>query len=184
MECSSPGGGGGAGLNLCYWPEDLTTGGSTSYGGVLGDWCAEGHGMDPVVMAAGTAVVSAMATSAWQQARDGAVALWHRAHPDGAEQISRDLEVVRAEVLQARRDGDVSTEQALAGAWQAGLQRLIRQDPALSGEVRRLLDEHLLPALSAGEQARVHSIIQIASAADHSTIYQAGRDITGRPSSS
>jgi hypothetical protein len=137
--------------------------------------------MDPVVTAAGTAVVSAMATSAWQQARDAVVALWRRAHPEKAGQVSRDLEVLRAEVLRARRDGDADTEQALAGAWQAGLQRLIRQDPALAGAVRQLLDEHLIPALSAEEQARVHAVIQTARASGHSTIYQAGHDIIGRP---
>jgi hypothetical protein len=141
----------------------------------------KGAGMDPIVVAAGTAVVAAMTTSAWQQARDGVVALWRRAHPDKAEQVSKDLELVRAEMLQARRDGDLSTEQALAGTWQTELQRLIRRNPALTGEVRRLLDEHLLPVLSVEEQARVHSIIQIADATDHSTIYQAGRDITGHP---
>ena len=140
--------------------------------------------MDPIVMAAGTAVVSAMATSAWQQARDGVVALWRRVHPDRAEQVSEDLEVVRDEVLRARLNGDASTEQALAGEWRAGLQRLIRQDPSLAGEVRRLLDERLLPALSAEEQARVHSIMQVASATDHSTVYQAGHDIIGPPQSS
>lgn len=140
--------------------------------------------MDPMAMAAGSAVVSAMATSAWEQAREAVVTLWRRAHPDEARQVSEDLDVVRAEVLQARRDGDAGTEQALAGAWQAGLQRLIRQDPALTVEVRRLLEQHLLPVLSAEEQGQIHSVTQRASATGNSTIYQAGRDIIGRPSRS
>jgi hypothetical protein len=136
--------------------------------------------MDPIAMAAGTAVVSAMATSAWEQARDAVLALWRRVYPDKAGQVSEDLQVLRAEVVKARSDGDASAEQALAGAWQTGLQRMIRQDPSLTVEVLRLLQEHLLPLLSAGEQTRVRSIIQRASATGHSTIYQAGRDITGR----
>ncbi|GAA0387622.1 hypothetical protein GCM10009530_43350 [Microbispora corallina] len=135
--------------------------------------------MDPIVVAAGTAVVSAMATSAWETARDGVVALWRRAHPDKAEQAGAELEVVRAEVVQARRDGDADTEQALAGEWQSKLQRLVRTEPALADEVRRLLEEYLMPALAADEQTRVRSIIQTANATGrHNTIYQAGGNIT------
>lgn len=137
--------------------------------------------MDPIVVAAGTAVVSAMATSAWETARDAVVALWRRAHPEHAEraeQAGEELEVVRAEVVQARRDGDAGTEQALAGEWQSKLQRLVRNDPALAEQVRRLLEERLLPALAADEQTRIRSIIQTANATGNSTIYQAGGNIT------
>ena len=137
--------------------------------------------MDPIVMAAGTALVSAMATSAWEQARDAAVVLWRRAHPDKAEQVGKDLEVVRAEVLEARREGDVGTEQALAGAWQAELQRLVRQDSALAGEVRRLLEEQLVPALPRDEQTRIGKLVMKAQASGNARVFQAGRDqhITG-----
>lgn len=38
--------------------------------------------MDPILVAADTALVGAMATDTWQQARAGAVALWRRLHPD------------------------------------------------------------------------------------------------------
>ncbi|GAA3073758.1 hypothetical protein [Streptosporangium carneum] len=134
--------------------------------------------MDPIVVAAGTAVISAMATSVWETVRDAVVALWRRLHPDKAEQIGEDLEVVRAEIVQARSSGDVSAEQALAGEWQSKLQRLVRNDPALAHEVQRLLEEHLVPALAADEQTRIRTIIQTAHATDHSTIYQAGGDIT------
>ena len=133
------------------------------------------------MMAAGTALVSAMATSAWEQARDAVVALWRRAYPDKAEQVGKDLEMVRAEVLQARREGDAGAEQALAGAWQAELQRLVRQDVALAGEVRRLLDERLVPALSGDEQTRIGKLVMKAEASGHARVFQAGRDqhITG-----
>lgn len=138
----------------------------------------KGARMDPIVVAAGTAVVSAMATGAWETARDAVVALWRRAHPEHAERTSEELEAVRAEVIQARRDGDTATEQALAGEWQNKLRRLVRNDPALAEQVRRLLEEHLLPALAADEQTRIRSIIQTANATGSSTIYQAGGNIT------
>ncbi|MFF4775836.1 hypothetical protein ACFY05_23575 [Microtetraspora fusca] len=130
--------------------------------------------MDPIVVTAGTVMVSAMATRAWETVRDAVGALWRRVHPDKAEQARADLEVVRAEVVQARRDGDAGTEQALAGESQSKLQRLVRNDPAPAGEIQRLLYDHLMPALTADEQACIRSIIQTATARDHSTIYQAG----------
>lgn len=137
-----------------------------------------GCGMDPIVMAAGTAVVSAMATSAWEQARDAVVALWHRSHSDKAGQVGEELAVVRAEVLTARREGDAGVEQELENEWRAELQRLLRRDPAIATEVRRLLEEQLAPLLADDDRTRVRSVVQTASATGHSTIYQAGRDIT------
>ncbi|MEV0999306.1 hypothetical protein [Nonomuraea sp. NPDC050202] len=131
--------------------------------------------MDRIVVAAGKALVSAMATDGWQAARDSAVSLWRRARPAEAEAVGAELEIVRGQVLEARADGDEDTERALAGPWQLRLQALLREDPAMAVEIQRVLDEVLRPA-PAG-QARVGSIVMEAKAGGQSRIYQAGQDM-------
>ncbi|UBU16096.1 hypothetical protein [Nonomuraea gerenzanensis] len=132
--------------------------------------------MDPIVLAAGTALVAAMATDAWEAARDGAVALWRRARPAEVEVVGAELEGVRGQVLEARADGDEDTERALAGSWQIKLQALLRADPALAVEIQRVLDEVLRPALASDEQGSARSVVMKAKASDQARIYQAGRD--------
>lgn len=61
--------------------------------------------MDGIVTAAGTAVVSAMATSAWEQARDAVVAWWREVHARHAEDMGAELEATRSQVLAARDKG-------------------------------------------------------------------------------
>jgi hypothetical protein len=134
--------------------------------------------MDPIVLAAGTALVTAMATDAWQSARDGAVALWRRARPEQAEVVEAELTEVREQVLRARGEGDADTEQALTGSWQVRLQQLLRTDPSLAGELRRVLDEVLTPALQPADQDRIGSLVMTATASGHGRVYQAGRDQT------
>ncbi|MEV4365298.1 hypothetical protein ACWEPL_30035 [Nonomuraea sp. NPDC004186] len=132
--------------------------------------------MDPIVLAAGTALVTAMATDAWQQARAGAVALWRRFRPDQADAVEIELAEVRTQVLAARCDGDDDTERALAGSWQVRLAQLLRADPALAEELRRVLDEDLTPVLPQAEQEQIASIVMKATASGHGRVYQAGRD--------
>ncbi|TYB61881.1 hypothetical protein FXF51_27860 [Nonomuraea sp. PA05] len=132
--------------------------------------------MDPIVLAAGTALVAAMATDAWQAARDGAVNLWQRARPGEAEAVGAELASVRGQVLDARADGDEDTERALAGSWQIRLAALLRADPAMAVEIQRVLDEVLRPALAPDEQGRAGSVVMEAKASGQARIYQAGRD--------
>jgi hypothetical protein len=132
--------------------------------------------MDPVVIAAGTALVGAMATDAWQHARAGVVALWRRGHPEQAEMVQADLAEVRAKVLAAREEGDDATEEALAGSWRVRMQQLVRANPELVPELRRLLDETLTPHLAPEERERATSITLKATARGHGRVYQAGRD--------
>jgi hypothetical protein len=109
--------------------------------------------MDPIVRSAGTALVGAMATDAWQQARAATVAVWRRTRPDRADHIAAELEGLRTQVLTAREHRDPDTEHALAGAWRLYLQQLVDAHPAFADELRRLLDDHLNPALAAHERA-------------------------------
>ncbi|MEV4195467.1 hypothetical protein [Streptomyces toxytricini] len=137
--------------------------------------------MDPIVVTAGSALVGAMATDGWQQARTAVVEWWRRRRPDAAEEVGSELEALRGRVLHAREHSDADTEQALAGAWRLRLQQLLDEDPALVGELRRLLDEQLAPAQADDRQARNHPVRMKAEAHDSSRVFMAGRDqhITG-----
>ncbi|MFV2098389.1 hypothetical protein ACFHW1_23415 [Micromonospora sp. LOL_014] len=132
--------------------------------------------IDPVAAAAGAALIQAIATDAWEKARDGAVALWRRVRPEQADAVTAELAEVRDEVLIARRDGDTDAERGLVDDWQRKLQRLIRQDPAFAAELRRLLDDTLTPLLPPADQQQVGSITMTANAKDNARVYQAARD--------
>jgi hypothetical protein len=95
-------------------------------------------------------------------------------HPQKADDIGTELDELRDQVLLARRDGDTDTERAFEGAWQVRLQQLLRADPALADEMRRVLDQVLTPALTPAEQARVGTITMTGSSHDSSTFTQIG----------
>ena len=131
--------------------------------------------MDPIVLAFGPALVGAIATDTWPRVREAVTGLWRRVHPQQkADDIGTELDELREQVLLARRDGDTGTERALEGAWQVRLQQLLRADPALAAELRRVLDQVLTPALTPAEQARVGTIIMTGSSHDSSTFTQIG----------
>ena len=131
--------------------------------------------MDPIVLAFGTALVGAIATGTWQRVREAVTGLWRRVHPQQkADGIGTELDDLREQVLLARRDGDTDTERALEGAWQLRLQQLLRADPALAAELRRVLDQVLTPALTPAEQTRIGTIIMTGSSHDSSTFTQIG----------
>jgi hypothetical protein len=134
--------------------------------------------MDPVVAAFGTALVGAITTDAWKQVREAVTGLWRRVHPRREDDgIGAELDELREQVLAARRDGDAGTERALEGTWQLRLQQLLRADPALAAELRRVLDQVLTPALTPAEQARVGTIIMTGSSHDSSTFTQIGSQV-------
>jgi hypothetical protein len=95
--------------------------------------------MDSVVLAFGSALVGAIATDTWPRVREVVTGLWRRVHPQKAHGVGTELDELREQVLLARRDGDTDTERALEGAWQVRLQQLLRADPALAVEMRRVL---------------------------------------------
>lgn len=119
--------------------------------------------MDPLVLAAGTAVINAMATDGWEQARAAVVRLWRRVHPERVPAIEAELEEVRGEVVAARQAGDAAVETELAADWQRKLKRLLAADPGQIAELRRVLDEELTPLLP--EKERVHIVQNITASA-------------------
>ncbi|MBW1597748.1 hypothetical protein [Streptomyces sp. JJ38] len=122
--------------------------------------------------AAGTAVVGALATEAWQSARDGLMGLWQRVHPERAEGVGAELAASRDELLAAREAGDELAEEELRTEWQARVRRLLVERPELADELRVLLDE-LRPAQP--EQAGT-TVTLNATASGRARVYQAGRD--------
>ncbi|MHB9757275.1 hypothetical protein ACYBSK_23110 [Streptomyces sp. BYX5S] len=134
--------------------------------------------MDPMVVAAGTALVGAMATDAWGQIREATAALWRRMSPERAAEAVTELEELRSQVVQARGEGDAHAEEALVGACRLRLHQLLHQDPSSYAELRHLLDVHLVPALSERERVAVRSVAQNATVSGGVSI-QAGRDVHG-----
>jgi hypothetical protein len=125
--------------------------------------------MDPLVLAAASAVVTAMATDGWQQAREAVVRLWRQNRPGHVSTIETELEETRAEVIAARSAGDRAAEEGLVADWQRKLQRLLNVNPDLGIELRQVVDEELAPLMPADEQARLKNIQNITASAPGAT---------------
>jgi hypothetical protein len=130
--------------------------------------------MDPIVQAAGAALVQAIATDAWQQVKQAVTRLWCRINPGRADRVRDELDELRRQVLRARTDGDAGTEHALEAAWQLRLQELLRTDPALAADLQQVLDQVLTPALPAAVQSRIETIMMKGASRDSSTFTQIG----------
>jgi hypothetical protein len=128
--------------------------------------------MDAIVQAAGTALVQAIATDSWRQVKEAISALWHRVHAEQADQLGRDLDELRAQVLQAHADGDAQTCRALEGTWQVRLQGFLRADPAVAAELRQILDRVLIPAA-----AQAGTVVMRGTSRDFSAFTQIGSQI-------
>src|SRR5450432_3483301 len=99
-------------------------------------------------MAAGAALVSAMATDTWRQARTSVVTLCRRLRPSRqAEAVEAELDVLHQQLHAVREQDRPDLEQALAETWQDRLQELLAQDPAVAGELRQILQQTLTPML-------------------------------------
>ncbi len=135
--------------------------------------------MDPITVAglAGTALVGAMATDAWQQTRDGVVALWRRVHPERAEEVGQELTRLRSVVEES---GSAEVEAAMSQLWQLRLRDLLLTDPALTAELTtqlaHLADEMAARGASPDTQV-VGSQHLEAHASGSGRVYQAARDM-------
>jgi hypothetical protein len=132
--------------------------------------------MDPATIAAavGSALIAAMTTDAWEQARSTIVQLWRHVHPERAETIAAELADTREEVLAARRSGAVEVEAALAEDWERRLRRLLGVDPNVAAELQQVLDDVLVPALGLADRERIYSIVtktQTINARDNSMVW-------------
>ncbi|MFF1730755.1 hypothetical protein [Streptomyces sp. NPDC058247] len=121
--------------------------------------------------AAGTTMVTLMATDAWQRSRDGFAALWRRAGGARPEAIEDELAATRDDLLLARQSDDADAEQELIGEWSGRVRRLLRDHPEIAEELRVVLNE--LDPEGADRPATVN---MRAEARDSARVYQAGRD--------
>ncbi|MGW2590556.1 hypothetical protein ACWCXC_09825 [Streptomyces sp. NPDC001515] len=132
--------------------------------------------MDPQIVAvagaAGTAIVSAMATDGWQRARDGVVALWQRFRPESADSIHEDFEENRRVLLGSLQAGDEHTHAALVAAWNGYLLGLLVAQPQALDALRQLN-----AVLAQDHTSSAHpSLNMTAHASGNGQVFQAGRD--------
>lgn len=131
--------------------------------------------MDPEIAAlagtAGTAIVTALTTDAWNGVRDRTLALWQRARPGRAAAVADELDASRQELLDAQVTGDSDVEAEVRAEWQGRVRRLLTAHPELTEELRALLSE-LSP-----DPAASPAVSQQATASGQARIYQAGRDM-------
>lgn len=120
-------------------------------------------------MAAATALVGAMATDAWQAARSAVLKLWNRVHSGQAAAIGQQFDEDRSDVL---AEDDPQVLDQIADTWARHLVHLLRTDPALETELRRILDQELAPLLSPQQQRQVQQVWMTANASDQGKIYQ------------
>ncbi|MFG2986356.1 hypothetical protein ACGFYQ_34745 [Streptomyces sp. NPDC048258] len=130
--------------------------------------------MDAIVASAATAMVGAMTTEAWQQARAAIVSWWRRIRPNQADRVDAALAESRDRLLTARREEDV--ESPLIAAWEARLTALLWEDAALVDDLRRLVDEEIAPLLGHENGIRTGRQEFRAKASGRGRVYQAGRD--------
>ncbi|MEU7054647.1 hypothetical protein [Streptomyces sp. NPDC046197] len=143
--------------------------------------------MDPIILTAGTALVSAMATDAWQRTAAAMANLWKKArNTEGdavnSDQISNELETLHNSVVQARSHSDPQREEALAVLWRVRLQALVEQNPELAADLRTLLQEHLLPNADSRDRARIETLVKQNVKTTGGTVYVSGRDMHVQPS--
>jgi hypothetical protein len=95
--------------------------------------------------------------------------------PERAEAISGELETLRTQVVNARTEEDPAEMlQGLEMTWRAQLRALLRHAPQAAGELRRILDEELAPALEPAERERVYKVIQ------NTTVHGGTSNVAGR----
>lgn len=92
-----------------------------------------------MVRSGATSVAGLMATAAWNQASSRIARLFGRGERD--EEASAELEVIRAEVLEAGDDQDILADQA--AALRNRLRALFRTNPEAAEELFGILQEFL-----------------------------------------
>ncbi|MFH8343219.1 hypothetical protein [Streptomyces sp. NPDC018045] len=123
--------------------------------------------------AGATALVQQMVTEGWTQARQRVAEFFARRRGGGEEEaLVGELEVSRAELVAAQRNGDEDGAADVTAEWRVRLRRALRDDPAAAEELRRLLAE-LRP--DEGVRVEVREVHNTISGGTHSgTTIQAG----------
>lgn len=128
-----------------------------------------------VALAAGgaSALVGAMVTDAWAQAKEHTLGLWRRHRPQQAEAVEGELDAAHAELTSAAAAEAGKLQRArLEGRWQGRLERLLEEAAEAAADVRRTTD--LLAGLAAASASQ--SVVQHVTAGRDA--YTSGRDLT------
>lgn len=125
--------------------------------------------------AAGTTLVGLLVTDAWGRAQAAVSSLWRRARPEHAEVVEGELVQARDEAVAAHAAGDNSMQDALTAEWQLKFRRLLASNPDIAGELRRILDEELKPALPQSGQRWSGNVTMKASSHGNSKVFQVGQ---------
>lgn len=134
--------------------------------------------MDELALAAASALMTAMATDAWNEVKAGVVSLWHRVYPERVPAIEAELADARNEFVVSRQAGDAEIEEELAGDWRRKFQRLTQAHPELIPELQRLEEQWTRLAQAAGpDHSGGTHIEQKAVATRRGTVIQAGGNV-------
>ncbi len=128
-----------------------------------------------LISTAATTLVRLLATDSWERAKSAVGSLWRRVHPDHAAVVEAELADSRTAVLAARNTGDDQAERDLEIEWRGRLRYLVASDPAIAGELSRLVQD-LSAALTASQQVPGGHVEMHAHASGHGQVYQAGHD--------
>lgn len=120
---------------------------------------------------AATAIVTLMATDAWDQVKAKVGALWRRFRPEQADAIEAELTRGHLELVSA----DETVALAVTKDWESRLLRLLASDADVAADLKHVVDE--LASLMERGQVR-GSVRQSAKASGGSTVIQVGGDAT------
>jgi NAD(P)-dependent dehydrogenase (short-subunit alcohol dehydrogenase family) len=133
--------------------------------------------MDPLILAAaGRAVVKALATDGWQQARAALVRLWRHEDPEQVSAVDEEIQATRESALAAMDLDDDEAERRLAAQWHRRFSALASRAPWVGDEIEATLNKYLRPLLSSPDQEGITTIQQTIVAGRDA--YVAGRDQT------
>lgn len=117
-------------------------------------------GLAALAAAGANAVVTAMATDAWEAVRSGFARLLGRGQPQSTATVERQLEELRAQLERLEgeaRDRAIADQQA---AWSTALGGLLREEP----QAKEVLSALLATAAAAAPAQPVASVTQYATA--------------------
>jgi hypothetical protein len=133
---------------------------------------------------AGNTLVTLLATDAWEKARSAIGRSWKLVHPASAAVIEAEMAEARAALVADVGQDEQSREvlvTALRAEWTARLQRLLVTHPQAADELRRVLDEELIPALPPASQTWSGKVSMRAKASGHGRVYQVGQGTMNLP---
>lgn len=125
------------------------------------------------------ALVGAMVTDVWGQAKESFLALWRRHRPESEEMVDAALESMREQVCAATDpDARATAARAAEGRLQGRIEALLEDHPAALADLRELLAASggAAPRNVAGVVQEVHSGRDTYTAGRDQTIHQASRD--------